>query len=216
MSDLNSEAQFDAWASDYDDAVRDETSYPFDGYSRVLDRVIDLAAIRPDMTLLELGPGTGNLTARLIAAGASVWAVDFSAEMIAQARRKVPQAQFAKAGLMDNYPPEFRQSFARVVSTYTFHEIPLPDKITLLRRLFADYLVSDGIVVIGDIGFPDTTARDAIRAHVGNKWDDEYFWIQDETTIALQQVGLDMHWEQLSSCGAVILVRRAGKSITGS
>lgn len=212
MSDSNTEAQFDAWASDYDDAVRDETSYPFDGYSRVLDRVIELAAIEPGMELLELGPGTGNLTSRLVAAGASVWAVDFSAEMLALARLKVPQVRLAKAGLMDDYPPEFRRPFARIVSTYTFHEIPLSDKITLLRRLFAEYLAPSGIIVIGDIGFPDTAARDAIRAQVGDRWDDEYFWIQDEATTALRQADLDIRWEQLSGCGTVILIRRAGES----
>lgn len=212
MSDSNSETQFDAWAPDYDDAVRDETSYPFDGYSRVLDRVIELAAIEPGMELLELGPGTGNLTSRLVAAGASVWAVDFSAEMLALARLKVPQVRLAKAGLMDDYPPEFRRPFARIVSTYTFHEIPLSDKITLLRRLFAEYLAPGGIIVIGDIGFPDTAARDAIRAQVGDRWDDEYFWIQDEATTALRQADLDIRWEQLSGCGTVILIRRAGES----
>lgn len=212
MSDSNSETQFDAWAPDYDDAVRDETSYPFDGYSRVLDRVIELAAIEPGMELLELGPGTGNLTSRLVAAGASVWAVDFSAEMLALARLKVPQVRLAKAGLMDDYPPEFRRPFARIVSTYTFHEIPLSDKITLLRRLFAEYLAPSGIIVIGDIGFPDTAARDAIRAQVGDRWDDEYFWIQDEATTALRQADLDIRWEQLSGCGTVILIRRAGES----
>lgn len=208
MTDSNLEAQFDAWAPDYDSAVRDETSYPFDGYSRVLDTVIELAAIEPGKEVLELGPGTGNLTARLIAAGASVWAVDFSAEMLARARRKAPQAQYAKAGLMDSYPPEFRRPFARVVSTYTFHELPLPDKITLLLRLFAEYLAPDGFIVVGDIGFPDAAARAAVRAQVGDGWDDEYYWIQDETTTALRQVGFDVHWEQLSSCGAIIRIRK--------
>lgn len=212
MTDTNLESQFDQWAPEYDDAVREESSFPFAGYSRVLSRVVALAAPEPGMALLELGPGTGNLTVRLVETGAAVWAVDFSAEMIARASRKAPQAFFAKAGLLDDYPPDFHRPFERVVSTYTFHELPLPDKLTLLRRLFAHYLVPGGFVVIGDIGFPNTIARDAVRAQAGNEWDEEFFWIQDESAAALATAGFAMEWEQLSSCGAVIVIRTAGES----
>lgn len=206
MSDMSLEEQFDRWADDYDDAVRDETTYPFDGYRRVLSRVLELAAITPGMEVLELGPGTGNLTAQLLAAGAAVWAVDFSAEMIARARRKAPQAIFAKAGLMDGFPPEFRRPFARVVATYTLHELPLPDKLILLRRLFAHHLAPDGFVVAGDIGFPDAAARDVMRAQAGDNWDEEPFWIRDEITVALRDAGLTIGWEQISGCGAVMTI----------
>jgi putative AdoMet-dependent methyltransferase len=203
---MSLEEQFDRWAADYDDAVRDETAYPFDGYSRVLSRVLELAAIQPGMEVLELGPGTGNLTARLLAAGAAVWAVDFSAEMIARARRKAPQTVFAKAGLMEDFPLDFQRPFARVVATYTLHELPLPDKLTLLQRLFAHHLAPDGFVVAGDIGFPDATARDAMRAQAGDNWDEEPFWIRDEVTVALRDVGLTIDWEQISGCGAVMTI----------
>lgn len=209
MNDQNLEAQFDRWAADYDDAVLDETTYPFDGYSRVLSRVMELAALTPGMEVLELGPGTGNLTVRLLAAGAAVWAVDFSAEMIARARQKAPRAVFAKAGLMDEFPPDFRRPFVRVVSTYTLHELPLPDKVTLLLRLFAHHLAPDGFVVAGDIGFPDAAAHDAERARTGEPWDEEPFWIRDEATDALRDAGLHLGWEQLSGCGAVVVIRRA-------
>lgn len=212
MTDMNPESQFDQWAPEYDEAVRDEASFPFAGYSHVLSRVVALAAPEPGMALLELGPGTGNLTVRLVQTGAAVWAVDFSVEMIARASRKAPQASFAKAGLMDDYPPEFHRPFDRVISTYTFHELPFPNKLTLLRRLFAHHLVPDGFVVIGDIGFPNTIARDAVRAQAGEEWDEEFYWIQDETADALAIAGFAMEWEQISRCGAVIVIRTARES----
>lgn len=37
----------------------------------MLDRVVDLAAIEPGMEVMELRPGTGNLTQRLVDAGAA-------------------------------------------------------------------------------------------------------------------------------------------------
>jgi putative AdoMet-dependent methyltransferase len=208
MSVKSLESQFDRWAPSYDADVRDDRGFPFDGYERVLDRVVELAGLRPGMEVLELGPGTGNLTARLIAAGAAVWAVDFSAEMLARAKEKAPTARFAKAGLMDDYPPEFYRPFDRIVSTYTFHELPLADKLTLLRRLADDYLRPGGAIVIGDIGFPDAQARDAMREATGAGWDEEYYWLRDETAAALRALGLGLVWEQLSSCGAVLSITR--------
>lgn len=201
------QSQFDHWAASYDADVTNSAagaSFPFDGYDRVLARVVELAALEPGMEVLELGPGTGNLTARLVEAGAAVWALDFSAEMLARARAKVPAARFAQAHLLGDFPPAFHRPFARVVSTYTFHEFPLADKLALLRRLFDDYLRPGSYAVIGDIGFPDAAALDAIRRAAGDAWDEEYYWLLDETAMAFQDMKLVLDWQQISRCGAVI------------
>jgi putative AdoMet-dependent methyltransferase len=208
MSDQNLQQQFDHWASSYDKDVKQDGGFPFEGYDRVLDRVIALVAIEPGMEVLELGPGTGNLTARLVAAGAAVWALDFSAEMLARARQKVPTARYTQAGLLDDYPPDFHRPFARVVSTYTFHELPLADKLTLLRRLAGDCLQPDCLIVIGDVGFPNAAARDAVRDAAGDAWDEEYYWIMDEAGPALRAAGFAVQYEQHSSCGLTLVIKR--------
>ena len=210
------QSQFDAWAAAYDadvaasaaDGAAGGVGFPFAGYDRVLARVAELADLAPGVAVLELGPGTGNLTARLAERGAAVWALDFSAEMLARARARVPAAYFAQAHLLGDYPPDFHRPFDRVVSTYTFHEFPLPDKLALLRRLFTDHLRPGGAVVIGDIGFPAAAARDALRDAAGEGWDDEYYWIMDEVEPALHKAGFVVSWAQLSSCGVVLSVSR--------
>ena len=210
------QSQFDAWAAAYDadvaasaaDGAAGGVGFPFAGYDRVLARVAELADLAPGMAVLELGPGTGNLTARLAERGAAVWALDFSAEMLARARARVPAAHFAQAHLLGDYPPDFHRPFDAVVSTYTFHEFPLPDKLALLRRLFTDHLRPGGAVVIGDIGFPAAAARDALRDAAGEGWDDEYYWIMDEVEPALHKAGFVVSWAQLSSCGVVLSVSR--------
>ena len=206
MDTSSLERQFDQWAASYDADVGDSTEFPFGGYDRVLGRVVELAAVAPGMEVLELGPGTGNLTARLVAAGASVWALDFSAAMLARARAKVPAAHFAKAGLMDAYPPEFHRPFGCVVATYTFHELPATDKLTLLRRLLAEHLAPDGRIVIGDIGFPDAAARETAKQRAGGAWDEEYYWLAGETADMLAAMHLGHTWEQISTCGFVLSV----------
>ena len=205
------QAQFDAWAAGYDVDVarsRDDDAFPFAGYERVLARVVGLAAPAPGMAVLELGPGTGNLTAQLAARGAAVWALDFSAKMLARIRVRVPAAHLAQAHLLGDYPPDFYRPFDAVVSTYIFHEFPLPDKLALLRRLFADHLRPGGVAVIGDIGFPTAAPRDAVREAAGDGWDDEHYWIMDEAKPRLREAGLAIEYEQLSSCGMTVRIRR--------
>ena len=209
------QAQFDRWAASYDaDVIASAAEgaagghgFPFAGYDRVLARVVELAAPAPGMAVLELGPGTGNLTAQLVARGAAVWALDFSAEKLARARVRVPAAHLAQAHLLAGYPPDFHRPFDAVVSTYTFHEFPLPDKLALLRRLFAEHLRPGGVVVIGDIGFPTAAARDAVRDAAGDGWDDEHYWIMDEAGPRLRAAGLAVEYEQLSSCGMIVRIR---------
>ncbi len=200
---------FDGWAATYDGDVGDETGFPFDGYARVLARVIDLAGPRPGATLLELGPGTGNLTAQLLARGADVWAVDFSAAMLARARAKAPAAHFAQAHLLAAYPPDFRRPYDAVVATYVLHELPAADKLRLLRRLAEGYLRPGGVIAIGDVGFADAAARDAARATAGDDWDDEFYWIMSEDGPALAVAGFAVTVEQLSGCGLALAIRPA-------
>ena len=208
------QSQFDRWAAEYDadvaasaaESAAGGVGFPFAGYERVLARVVELANPAPGMVVLELGPGTGNLTAQLVARGAAVWALDFSAEMLARARVRVPAATFAQAHLLGDYPPDFHRPFDCVASTYTFHELPLPDKLALLRRLFADHLGPGGAVVVGDVGFPNAAARDAMRAAAGDSWSEEQYWVMDEAGPALRAAGFAFAYEQHSSCGMSVRI----------
>lgn len=56
--------------------------------------LVELLAPKPGERILDLGCGTGALTAEIAARGAEVMGVDRSEEMIAQARRKFPALQF--------------------------------------------------------------------------------------------------------------------------
>lgn len=208
MTNLNLEAQFNQWAPTYDHDVQDESGFPFAGYTQVLNRVISLAQIGTGTGVLELGAGTGNLTRKLVDAGATVWALDFSCAMLAIAMKKVPEAQFGQADLQAEYPPRFERKYDRIMSTYTFHEIPLEAKVELIDRLIDNYLAPGGSIIIGDIGFVDAAAHDAVKMASGGAWDDEYYWVQDEATAALHAEGMTLAWEQISACSVVIGISR--------
>ena len=56
--------------------------------------LVELLAPRPRERILDLGSGTGQLTASIAASGAEVVGVDHSADMVAQARANFPRMRF--------------------------------------------------------------------------------------------------------------------------
>jgi putative AdoMet-dependent methyltransferase len=161
------------------------------------------------MRVLELGTGTGNLTARLTARGADVWGVDFSPEMLKRAREKAPQATFLQADVLSAWPAALPETFARIASSYLLHEFDLETKVKLLRRL-ANHLTAAGFIVVADIAFPAVRAREEAHARWADLLDEnEECWAADEAIAACKQVGLQMSYRQLSSCGGVFVVKKA-------
>ena len=91
---------FDRWAQHYDSSVPGRDSFPHDGYEKVLELVAATASVRPGMTILDLGIGTGNLAAHFVEQGCTVWGVDFSSEMLKRARDTLPQVVLVQADLL--------------------------------------------------------------------------------------------------------------------
>jgi ubiquinone/menaquinone biosynthesis C-methylase UbiE len=196
---------FDDWAKDYDTAVAFAgAAFPFDGYEQVLDEVVRLADVRPRLRILDLGIGTGNLAARFVRESCTVWGVDFSAEMIAQARAKLPHVNLVQADLMEEWPVELQPPFDRVVSAYVMHEFDLAAKVDLLERVASKYLSPAGCILVADVAFPTVVARTLASRHWADKWDHgEHYWAADEAIAACGRVGLHVTYEQISGCGGV-------------
>jgi len=205
MSQSNRRQLFDNWAKNYDEIVTSpDNEFPHGGYNAILDEVVRLADIKPYMQILDLGIGTGNLTARFVHKGCTVWGVDFSAKMLDKARAKLPQVNLVQADLLDEWPPELQQLFDRVVSAYVLHEFNLETKISLLRRITSHYLSTGGYIIIADIAFPTTTVRAETRQRLADAWDeDEYYWAADEAIAACERVGLRATYKQVSNFGGI-------------
>lgn len=204
----NRERLFDYWAAVYDRSVGDAEGFPFDGYGRVLDTVVALAGVWPGTCVLDLGSGTGNLSARFVAAGCEVWGVDFSSAMISEAKKKVPDARFVRANVLESWPDELPQRFGRIVSAYVLHEFDLTTKVTMLQKL-AQRLTPDGRIVVGDVAFPTVEAREQARERWRDRWDpDEHYWAADEAEAAGWPAGLGLEYRQVSGCGGVFVMGR--------
>ena len=160
------------------------------------------------MRVLDLGTGTGNLASRFLDAGCEVWGMDFSAQMLAQARAKLPQLRTVQADLSaDEWPRALNQLFDRIVSSYVLHDLHPAHRVQLLARLIGDHLVDGGRIVIADIAYPDQAARAQAQAHWGRLWgEDEHYWAADETIAACRTIGASCTYYQASSCAGVFVI----------
>ncbi len=194
---------FDAWADSYDEDVVSQDVFPFAGYEQVLDAVVRLAQVRPGMLVLDLGTGTANLALRFARLGCELWCTDFSEPMLAKARLKLPQAHFLRYDLRDPWPAQFDKPFDRIVSAYVFHHFELEEKVALCRRLVSQRLTTGGRLLVADISFPDRSAMEAFAVSVGDRWEQEPYWLADESLEALHEVGLNPEYLQVSPCAGV-------------
>ncbi len=103
--------------------------------------------------VLEIGCGTGNLTRALAERGARVTAIDWSPDMLEQARRKlagvappVEIKEMAAVEIADRFPAG---SFDAVASTLTFSEMGPEEQRYVLDKA-ATVLREGGRLVIGD------------------------------------------------------------------
>jgi putative AdoMet-dependent methyltransferase len=198
---------FNGWAQHYDRSIHADGNFPFDGYERVLDAVVRTARAQPGMTILDLGIGTGNLAARFVRLGCDVWGIDFSSEMLAKVRKKLSQVVLVQADLLNGWPAELDRRFDRIVSGYVLHEFDLSTKVRLLQRLTQRHLAGRGSIVIGDIAFPTSQARERAHRKWLDLWDEEeHYWVADEAVGACKSVGLQVTYKQISSCGGVLVV----------
>jgi trans-aconitate methyltransferase len=104
-------------------ADRWDSSLYEDRHSFVWERgadLIELLASQPGERILDLGCGTGQLTARIAERGADVIGLDSSPSMIAQARQNYPKLTFC---LADARNFEFDSPFDAVFSNAALHWI---------------------------------------------------------------------------------------------
>ncbi|EAN31827.1 ribosomal RNA small subunit methyltransferase A [Theileria parva strain Muguga] len=67
----------------------------------VLDKIIKAAEIRPTDTVLEIGPGTGNWTVRLVTLAKKVVAIDVDARMISEVKNRCFQLGYTNLEVIE-------------------------------------------------------------------------------------------------------------------
>ena len=93
---------------------------------KLAEGLLDLLAPQPSECILDIGCGTGHLTAKIAASGTEVIGVDHSPEMIRQAREAYPQIRFEVA---DATEIPFNTPFDALFSNATLHWIKEPERV---------------------------------------------------------------------------------------
>lgn len=206
---------FDQWADTYDGWIGSDDPVYF-RYEEVLDRVVELSGAQPGRTVLDIGTGTGNLAARLLARGAGVVGVDPSRYMLKKAAAKQDCRGIELLHVKDPFLelPYSGESFDAVVSTYAFHHVFPPKKPACIREMLR-VLKTGGSWVVGDLMFRNEASEKAALQRYD--WmEDEYFARIDEISAVLHELGMDLNCRQFTPVTWVVwTVKCAGESDPG-
>lgn len=199
---------FDLWADGYDKAVGlsdEENTYPFAGYKEVLGIIYQTVMRKRRPAVLDIGFGTGTLTARLYEQGCAIFGQDFSSRMIELAYGKMPDAQLFQADFTHGLAePLRRRQYDFIVATYSLHHLTDAQKIPFLHSLLG-CLKDDGRILIGDVAFETRKQLEQCRREAGDEWDDEeIYFVADE----LRNAFPELSFTQISGCAGILTLSR--------
>lgn len=197
---------FDLWADGYDRSVGlsdEDNTYPFAGYKKVLAAIYDAVRAGQGKRVLDIGFGTGVLACRLYADGYDITGIDFSQRMIEIAQKRMPSARLILHNFSEGLPAQLKdEKFDSIICTYAIHHLDDAAKIRFLRELQA-HLNLCGRIYIGDVAFATRQELEECRAHCGEEWDDEEFYVvAEEVAREIPSV----HFEKMSHCAGVLSV----------
>ncbi len=148
---------FEDWATTYDATVHGadkQYAAVFKGYDSILDSIVALSG----SNVLEFGPGTGNLTAKLAGANKKVFGVEPSPSMRKLAADKLSdKAVFSDGDFLEFPAPPFQ--IDTIVSSYAFHHLTDEEKRTAVKQ-YGAILQKHDKIVFADTVFKDHEAYD--------------------------------------------------------
>ncbi|MBQ9299806.1 MAG: class I SAM-dependent methyltransferase [Clostridia bacterium] len=199
---------FDLWADGYDKSVGvsdEDNTYPFAGYKEILGSIYKTIMEKPNPAVLDIGFGTGTLTAKLYENGCKIYGQDFSSRMIELASAKMPDAHLYQSDFTQGLAePLKRQSYDFIVATYSIHHLRDDQKILFLKELL-DHLKDDGKILIGDVAFGTREELNQCKDECGNEWDnDEVYCVADELKAAFPS----LVFNKMTFCSGVLMLSR--------
>lgn len=161
--------------------------------------LIDLLKPQAGERILDLGCGTGHLTAKIRAAGADVLGIDASAEMVAQARRNFPDLPFEVADARDY---RSNRPFDALFSNAVLHWIKPPEAAV---ETMAVALKPGGRLVVefgghGNVRQILTEFQAAIESQCDRRIDELDLWYFPsvaEYAVLLERAGLEVRYALL-------------------
>ncbi len=199
---------FDLWADGYDRTVGisdEENTYPFAGYKEVLGTIFQIIMQKHNPSVLDIGFGTGTLTAKLYEHGCNVYGQDFSSRMIELASEKMPQAQLFRGDFSQGLAePLTRRNYDFIVATYSLHHLTDEQKVIFLHELIS-HLNENGKILIGDVAFETREQLEQCRDQAGDGWDEEEIYFVTEE---MKRSFPDLEFTPVSFCAGILTLTK--------
>lgn len=199
---------FDLWADGYDKSVGlsdEEKTYPFAGYKDILGAIYDRILSSSAKKVLDIGFGTGTLSAKLYESGCEIYGQDFSEKMISAAQEKMPFAKLFCGDFSNGLVKELTETkYDAVVATYSLHHLEDEKKISFIKSLVS-LLNEGGSIYIGDVAFFTRLELEECRFKAGDEWDDEEIYFVFEE---LSEAFPEMVFEKFSECAGILSMRK--------
>lgn len=198
--------EFDSWAKNYDDTVRNNLNdelHLFDKYDFALDSVVKIITENNALNILDIGCGTGNLYGKLNKSIIYI-GVDQSIEMLLRAKEKYPHMNLRLGNFLDEAIVE--NEFDMVISTFAFHHLNFSEKQKAISILLS-YLKAKGRIVIGDLMFLNNSEKIKVKEHLieieredlWNIIEDEYYTNIEEIKEYVEKLECTVTYEHIGN-----------------
>lgn len=197
---------FDLWAEGYDASVGssdDESAYPFAGYKAVLNEIYNRVLTSSAKKILDIGFGTGTLTALLYQQGCMIYGQDFSEEMMKIAQEKMPKAKLCLGDFTNGLAEPLKdETYDAVIATYSLHHLDDRQKVSFIQSLLP-LLNPGGKIYIGDVAFQNREELASCQMAAGECWDDEeIYFVYEELKEELPLLS----FEPYSYCAGLLTI----------
>lgn len=175
-------------------------------YEDVLNWVIERAEITADSEVLDLGSGTGNLSARIQKCKRLI-CVDISEQMTEIAKPKLKHLKnvsFAINDILEYFEVE-TSKFDVIISTYTIHHLVENEKHLLFKKIW-EHVRPGGRAIFGDLMLESEALRDSFikkyrvmnEIEVAQAIQEEFFWFVDPAVQGLREIGFKTEVQRFS------------------
>lgn len=197
---------FDLWARKYNKTVdKYANKYPFDGYYNVLTEVYNMVKNKSNVSILDVGIGTGVLSEKLCTAGSKITGLDFSWEMLEIAAERMTSGEFYLCDFNNGLPRGLlKDKFDYIISTYAIHHVDDDKKIELFKEML-DLLKDDGKIIIADISFDNASDMSICKERSKEDWDNsELYFDIDSLGKKLVLANINYNYKKMSSCAGIL------------
>ena len=203
--------KFDDWSLQYEKDVLlcdQKNIFPFIGYKKMIDSIVNHASAKEGNLILDLGIGTGTISKLFYEKKCKIYGLDFSDQMILFARKKMPSGYFEVIDISKNYLGSLSDKiFDFIVSGYCFHHFTDNFKVSFIKKLSKNNLKKGGKIIIGDIGFSTPENFRNGRKIYNKYWDkNEYYICGTAMVQELNKNNIKAEYIEISPCGILLII----------